>query len=197
MTQTKKASQSLLPAGGKPFVGKTRRVFPTGSKSPLANCQRAFPYLDLQHVHEVERNDQASKHDGDRGAELDEDVQGRAGSILERVADGVADNGSLVLLAALAGLGAFPKPLTLIEVFAAYSIALLLTMFPLTPGGLGTADAALVALLTGFGASSSTALAADLIWRLVWFLPQLLVGLAAYGIYRLDRRKQEKAAATA
>jgi len=95
----------------------------------------------------------------------------------------------LVLGAALAGLGVLGHPVTLIEAFAAYSIALLLTMFPLTPGGLGTVDAALVALLVGFGADSSTALAADLIWRLVWFLPQLLAGLAALGIYRWDRRR--------
>ena len=95
----------------------------------------------------------------------------------------------LVLGAAVAGLGILGHPVTVVEVFAAYSIALLLTMFPLTPGGLGTVDAALVALLVGFGADSSTALAADLIWRLVWFLPQLLVGLLALGIYRWDRRR--------
>lgn len=95
----------------------------------------------------------------------------------------------VVLGAALAGLGVLGHPVTVIEAFAAYSIALLLTMFPLTPGGLGTVDAVLVALLVGFGADSSTALAADLIWRLVWFLPQLLAGLVAMGIYRWDRRK--------
>jgi uncharacterized protein (TIRG00374 family) len=95
----------------------------------------------------------------------------------------------LVLGAALAGLGVLGHPVTVIEAFAAYSIALLLTMFPLTPGGLGTVDAALVALLVGFGADSSTALAADLIWRLVWFLPQLLAGLVAFGIYRWDVRR--------
>lgn len=95
----------------------------------------------------------------------------------------------LVLGAALAGLGVLGHPITLIEMFAAYSIALLLTMFPLTPGGLGTVDAALVALLVGFGADSSTALAADLIWRLVWFLPQLLAGLVAFGLYRWDVRR--------
>lgn len=95
----------------------------------------------------------------------------------------------VVLGAALAGLGVLGHPVTAIEAFAAYSIALLLTMFPLTPGGLGTVDAALVALLVGFGADSSTALAADLIWRLVWFLPQLLVGLLALGIYRWDRHR--------
>ena len=95
----------------------------------------------------------------------------------------------LVLLCALAGLGAFPDPLTLVEVFAAYSVALLLTSFPITPGGLGTVDAALVALLVAFGVDSSTAIAADLVWRIVWFLPQLLVGLGAMGIYWWDRRK--------
>ena len=98
----------------------------------------------------------------------------------------------LVLVAALAGLGALPQPLSLVEVFAAFSIALLLTSFPITPGGLGTVDAALVLLLTQFGASSATAIAADLIWRLVWFLPQLLTGLAALGIFTWDRRRRER-----
>ena len=95
----------------------------------------------------------------------------------------------LVLWCALAGLGAYPDPLTLVEIFAAYSVALLLTSFPITPGGLGTVDAALVALLVAFGVDSSTAIAADLVWRIVWFLPQLLVGLGAMGLYWWDRRK--------
>ena len=86
----------------------------------------------------------------------------------------------LVLWIALIGMDAFPKPLTLVEIFAAYSIALILTSFPITPGGLGTVDAALVALLTAFGADSATAVAADLVWRLVWFLPQLIVGAGAF-----------------
>ena len=103
----------------------------------------------------------------------------------------------LVLMVAMGALGILPTPVSYIQAFAAYSIALLLTMFPLTPGGLGTVDAALVALLVGFGAESSTALAADLIWRLVWFLPQLLVGLVALGIYRFDRRKIAAAEAAA
>ena len=96
----------------------------------------------------------------------------------------------LVLWFALIGLGAFPTPLTLIEIFAAYSIALLLTSFPLTPGGLGTVDAALVGLLVAFGVDSSVAIAADLVWRLVWFLPQLLVGLGAFGLYWWDNRRR-------
>ncbi len=95
----------------------------------------------------------------------------------------------LVLWFALIGLGAYPEPLTLVEIFAAYSIALLLTSFPITPGGLGTVDAALVGLLVAFGTDSSVAIAADLVWRLIWFLPQLLVGLGAFGVYWWDRRR--------
>lgn len=95
----------------------------------------------------------------------------------------------LVLWCALIGMGAYPQPLTIIEIFAAYSIALVLTSFPLTPGGLGTVDAALVGLLVAFGVDSATAVAADLVWRLVWFLPQLIVGLLAFGMSWIDGRR--------
>lgn len=95
----------------------------------------------------------------------------------------------LVLVCAIAGLGALHHPITLVEAFAAYSIALLLTSFPITPGGLGTVDAALVLLLTQFGMQSSDAIAADLIWRLVWFLPQVLVGGVSLGVFTWDNRK--------
>lgn len=99
----------------------------------------------------------------------------------------------VVLMAALYGLGGSPEPVTWIEAFAAYSIALLLTSFPLTPGGLGTVDAALVLLLTRFGLESSTAIATDLVWRLVWFLPQLAVGVVALGLFTWDQRRGRRA----
>ncbi len=96
----------------------------------------------------------------------------------------------LVLLVGLAALDAFPEPVNFIEVFAAFSIALILTSIPLTPGGLGTVDAALVALLVTFGCPAADAIAADLIWRLAWFVPQLLTGLGALGVYGWDRKRQ-------
>lgn len=96
----------------------------------------------------------------------------------------------LVLIVGLAALDAFPEPVNLIEVFAAFSIALILTSIPLTPGGLGTVDAALVGLLVAFGCPAADAIAADLIWRLAWFVPQLVTGLLALGIYGWDRRRQ-------
>lgn len=95
----------------------------------------------------------------------------------------------LVLWAALEGLGVTHSQLSLVELFAAFSIALVLTAFPITPGGLGTVDAALIALLIAFGVDGSTAVAADLLWRLVWFMPQLLVGALAVAKYGWDRRQ--------
>jgi hypothetical protein len=47
-------------------------------------------------------------------------------------------------------------------------------------------------LLVAFGADSSTAVAADLIWRLVWWLPQLIVGMGTMGVYLVGKRRTEK-----
>jgi len=102
----------------------------------------------------------------------------------------------LVLWAALMGLGVTESQLSIIELFAAYSVALVLTAFPITPGGLGTVDAALIALLVAFGVESSTAVAADLLWRLGWFLPQLLVGAVALIKYWWDGRRIRARSAT-
>jgi len=96
----------------------------------------------------------------------------------------------VVLLAALAGLGVLPAEISLIEAFAAYSAAILLTSFPITPGGLVTVDAALIGLLVAFGASPAEAAAADVVWRLVWFLPQLLVGTVTFLGYLIARRRR-------
>lgn len=97
-----------------------------------------------------------------------------------------------VLVVTIWALGGFPQSVTLIEIFAAFSIAMLLVSFPITPGGLGTVDAALVALLVAFGLDNATAVAADLVWRLVWFLPQLLAGLGAFGWFTIQGRRAHR-----
>jgi hypothetical protein len=79
--------------------------------------------------------------------------------------------------------------LTLIEIFAAYSIALLLVSIPVSPGGLGTVDFALVTILTAFGCDPEIALAADLLWRLVWFLPQILSGVGSMLAFFVQQRR--------
>lgn len=103
----------------------------------------------------------------------------------------------VVLLCALGGLGAFPDSVDLLQAFAAYSVAILLVSFPITPGGLGTVDATLIALLVSFGVDNATAVAADLVWRLVWFLPQLVIGAICMGIFLVLRSRASKRAAKA
>ena len=92
-----------------------------------------------------------------------------------------------VVLAALRGVGA--ESVTVLEVFAAFSVALLLTTVPLAPGGAGTVDAALIGMLVAFGASFEQAVAADVIWRAFCFLPQMVLGWLAVGYFAIRQRK--------
>lgn len=70
--------------------------------------------------------------------------------------------------------------LTTVEAFAAFAISRLGTMIPLTPGGLGTVDAALTALLVGFGMQQNDALAATLVWRACSWVPQVFLGVGTF-----------------
>jgi len=95
-----------------------------------------------------------------------------------------------VIIAALQGVGA--TKVTFLEVFVAFSVALLLTTVPLAPGGAGTVDAALIGLLVVFGASYSDAVAADIIWRAFSYLPQMVVGWLAVAWFAIRRRMARK-----
>lgn len=92
----------------------------------------------------------------------------------------------LVILAALRGVGA--EGVTPLEVFAAFSVALVLTTVPLAPGGAGTVDAALMGMLVAFGATYEQAVAADVIWRAFCFLPQMVLGWIAVAVFAVQRR---------
>jgi uncharacterized protein (TIRG00374 family) len=99
-----------------------------------------------------------------------------------------------ILVLALRGLeaGTGTVTVTWTEALAAFSFARVASFIPITPGGLGTVDAALAALLTGFGATSSQALAADLVWRASTYVPQVLLGALTFLWWRVTaaRRKQ-------
>jgi putative heme transporter len=103
-----------------------------------------------------------------------------------------------ILVLALRGLeaGAGGVTVTWTEALAAFSFARIASFIPITPGGLGTVDAALAALLTGFGATSSQALAADLVWRAATYVPQVLLGTLTFLWWRVTaaRRRQRVAA---
>ena len=101
-----------------------------------------------------------------------------------------------ILVLALRGLeaGAGGVTVTWTEALAAFSFARIASFIPITPGGLGTVDAALAALLTGYGASSSQALAADLVWRAATYVPQVLLGALAFLWWRVTaaRRRHQR-----
>lgn len=86
----------------------------------------------------------------------------------------------LILYVALRGVEGWDNAGTsFAAAFAAFAIAQIGLMIPITPGGLGTVDAALIALLVSFGASVGAATAADLVWRAASFIPQIMIGVVA------------------
>jgi uncharacterized protein (TIRG00374 family) len=99
-----------------------------------------------------------------------------------------------ILVLALRGLqaGAGGVAVTWTEALAAFSFARVASFIPITPGGLGTVDAALAALLTGFGATSSQALAADLVWRAASYVPQVLLGVLTFLWWRATAARRRK-----
>jgi uncharacterized protein (TIRG00374 family) len=99
-----------------------------------------------------------------------------------------------ILVLALRGLeaGTGTVTVTWTEALAAFSFARVASFIPITPGGLGTVDAALAALLTGYGASSSQALAADLVWRAATYVPQVLLGTLTYLWWRVTAARRAR-----
>jgi uncharacterized protein (TIRG00374 family) len=83
------------------------------------------------------------------------------------------------------------------ELFAAFALARLAGFIPITPGGLGTVDAALVALMHQFGADKDVALAADLVWRAASFFPQVFIGVVTFLIWRKQSGGTRRSAAPA
>ena len=91
---------------------------------------------------------------------------------------------------------------TVAAAFAAFALARLAGFIPITPGGLGTVDAGLTGLLIAFGASKNDALAATLLWRAASWVPQVLIGMITFLIWRarsgrIKAQAAERKAATA
>jgi uncharacterized protein (TIRG00374 family) len=101
-----------------------------------------------------------------------------------------------ILVLALRGLeaGTGNVTVTWTEALAAFSFARVASFIPITPGGLGTVDAALAALLTGYGATSSQALAADLVWRAATYVPQVLLGALTFLWWRVTAARRRRPA---
>jgi uncharacterized protein (TIRG00374 family) len=78
---------------------------------------------------------------------------------------------------------------TLIESFVAFSVGRLGSFVPVTPGGLGTVDAAITAILVAFDTGQSDALAAVLVWRAATYFPQIFIGIGTFLFWRRRKRK--------
>lgn len=63
--------------------------------------------------------------------------------------------------------------------FGAFAVSQVGLMIPITPGGVGTVDAFMIAILTAFGTTDGAATAADLVWRAASFVPQIIIGVIA------------------
>jgi uncharacterized protein (TIRG00374 family) len=87
----------------------------------------------------------------------------------------------LALLAALAAVGATPRPTLVLLAFVAAQV---LALIPLTPGGLGFVEAGLTGTLALAGVHGGPAVLASLAYRFVSYWLPLPAGLAAWFMHR-------------
>ncbi len=85
----------------------------------------------------------------------------------------------LVLLASLRALEVPGSEVSLVEAFAAWSLARLLGTLPITPGGVGVVELGLTGALVGFGGNNAGVVAAVLVYRFLTMIPTIVAGLLA------------------
>jgi uncharacterized protein (TIRG00374 family) len=98
----------------------------------------------------------------------------------------VAGSGTvfLVLVVSLRAFGISADEVSVVQAFAAWSLARLLGSIPVTPGGIGVVELSLSGTLIGFGGSNAGVVAAVLVYRFLTMVPTLLLGLFAAGTLR-------------
>jgi putative heme transporter len=90
----------------------------------------------------------------------------------------------LVLVVSLRALDVPVEDVSLIESFAAWSLALLVGTLPITPGGFGVVELTLSAALIAFGGGEAEVLAAVMIYRALTVAPPLVLGAVAAMTWR-------------
>jgi uncharacterized protein (TIRG00374 family) len=119
---------------------------------------------------------------GDSLRALGQSRERRNSAIVWAIANWLLDAASLWSF--LAALGKYVNP---VELFAAYGIANVLAVIPITPGGLGFVEASLPLVLTSFGVVKNVSLLGVLGWRLVNFWLPIPVGALCYVSLRVPR----------
>src|SRR4051794_24604440 len=100
----------------------------------------------------------------------------------------------VVLLASVRAVGIPHTHVTIVEAFAAWTLARVLGSIPITPGGVGFVELGLTGALVAFGATNDEAVAATLIYRFLTIVPTLVFGLIAAATWKVGRRPPREAA---
>jgi putative heme transporter len=90
----------------------------------------------------------------------------------------------LVLLVALRAMGVSEGDVSWAQVLAAFAFARLLTAIPLTPGGVGIVELALITALTDAGGDDAEVVAAVLVFRLLTYVAPIVIGGLTYIYWR-------------
>jgi putative heme transporter len=93
----------------------------------------------------------------------------------------------LVLVACLRVMGVSDEEVSWAEVLAVFAFARLLTAIPLTPGGVGVVELALITGLTRAGGDAAQVVAAVLLFRLLTYVLPILLGTVTYVVWRRKR----------
>jgi len=92
-----------------------------------------------------------------------------------------------VLLVTLRAMGVSDAEVPWAEVLAAFAFARLLTAIPLTPGGMGIIELALITALTEAGGDDAEVVASVLIFRLLTYVLPIAFGALTYLYWRRNR----------
>lgn len=99
----------------------------------------------------------------------------------------------LVLLAALRATGVPRAEVGWAEVLVAFAFARLVTAIPLTPGGVGVFELALIGSLVRSGGDRPEVVAAVLIFRLLTYVLPIVIGAFSYLFWRRNRSWRDSA----
>lgn len=98
-----------------------------------------------------------------------------------------------VLLVTLRQVGVSQSDVSWGEVLALFAFARLLTAVPLTPGGLGIIELALISGLTAAGGPHAEVVASVLVYRVLTYMIPIPFGLATYVFWRRNRSWRDAA----
>jgi len=98
-----------------------------------------------------------------------------------------------VLLLSLRVLGVSEADVGWADVLAVFAFARLLTAIPLTPGGVGVVELALIAGLSSSGGEDAQVVAAVLMFRLLTYVLPILVGGCSYIVWQRKRSWRDSA----